>query len=105
MTDRDKIAIEAMKSMLLMSARYGSNPETIAKLSYKMADEMLKINRLPSEIICNQFWAEDAEDKTGWAGSGWITEDIDSLEKYELHKVTEADKYEHPTKAIFKLRA
>lgn len=57
----------------------------------------------PKEVICSQFWVEDSEDKTRWICSTWITEDDVDLNLFELHEVTETDKYGHPTKAIFKL--
>jgi len=47
--------------------------------------------------ICYQDWWEDEESKTGWTGTDW-----GEGEDYELVDYLEFDKYENPTKALFK---
>lgn len=44
-----------------------------------------------------QDWFETSESKTGWEGTGW-NED----EGFELVDYLETDKFDHPTKALFK---
>ena len=58
----------------------------------------VKIEKKIDKIVLYQEWFEDEEDKTGWISTGW-----NEPNGYELYKIVDTDKYDHPTMAIFKL--
>lgn len=57
------------------------------------------------QIICERDWYETEDHKTGWDCTPWVDENRDTIfqSEYELIQVLDTDKYDRPTKAIFKL--
>lgn len=79
------------------------NPKLVSELEYaKVKDALMKVELKakdfighPMPIELEQEWKEDELGE--WTTSGW-----NEPEGYELSEVTDTDKFDRPTKAIFR---